>query len=146
MTKPAQFLDFFKAGYVLVQFDSTCQAVKVPPSLAGNLSLVLRYDSKGCKDVHVDKVGVGALMAFGGTEYETYVPWYAVYLMSCGDGRGVGYPMDAPKDQEDVKPTVREVSDEDLPPAGEPPARCEWVPRLIQGGNTPKAPTGTKAA
>ena len=49
-------------------------------------------------DLEVDEYGVHATLSFSRAAHRTVVPWSAVYVVACDDGRGVLYSEDVPPD------------------------------------------------
>ena len=49
-------------------------------------------------DLEVDEYGVRATLSFSRAAHLTVVPWSAVYVVACDDGRGVLYSEDVPPD------------------------------------------------
>ena len=49
-------------------------------------------------DLEVDDYGVRATLSFSRAAHRTVVPWSAVYVVACDDGRGVLYSEDVPPD------------------------------------------------
>jgi hypothetical protein len=49
-------------------------------------------------DLEIDAYGVRATLSFSRTPQLTVVPWSAVYVVACDDGRGVLYQEDVPED------------------------------------------------
>jgi stringent starvation protein B len=95
------FLSFLGEGWVSVHLDARRSGVKVPDELAGNRHLVLQYGRSmpiPIPDLRVDEEGVSATLSFSRVPYQTFIPWSAVYIVACTDGRGVLYDEDVPKD------------------------------------------------
>ena len=100
-SKRDAFLSFLGEGWVSVHLDARRPGVKVPDELAGNRHLVLQYGRSmpiPIPDLRVDEAGVTATLSFSRVPHETFIPWSAVYIVACTDGRGVLYDEDVPKD------------------------------------------------
>jgi stringent starvation protein B len=100
-TKRDAFLSFLGEGWVSVHLDARRSGVKVPDELAGTRHLVLQYGRSmpiPIPDLRVDEEGVSATLSFSRVPYQTFIPWSAVYIVACTDGRGVLYDEDVPKD------------------------------------------------
>src|SRR5438045_6822548 len=75
--------------------------VVVPPPLRDEPNLVLQYGHDlpiPIPDLEVDEYGVRATLSFSRAAHRTVVPWSAVYVVACDDGRGVLYSEDVPPD------------------------------------------------
>lgn len=73
----------------------------VPPHLRGEPHLVLQYGHDlpiPIPDLEIDEHGVRATLSFSKSPQRTVVPWSAVYVVACDDGRGVLYHEDVPED------------------------------------------------
>jgi hypothetical protein len=73
----------------------------VPAHLRGEAHLVLQYGHDlpiSIPDLEIDDYGVRATLSFARTPQLTVVPWSAVYVVACDDGRGVLYQEDVPED------------------------------------------------
>jgi hypothetical protein len=73
----------------------------VPQQLRGEPHLVLQYGHDlpiPIPDLEVDEYGVRATLSFSRAAHLTVVPWSAVYVVACDDGRGVLYSEDVPPD------------------------------------------------
>src|SRR3954465_12943575 len=100
-TKRDAFLSFLGEGWGSVHLDARRGGVKVPDELAGNRHLVLQYGRSmpiPIPDLRVDEEGVPAPLSFSRIPNQTFIPWSAVYIVACTDGRGVLYDEDVPKD------------------------------------------------
>jgi stringent starvation protein B len=99
--KKDAFLAFLKEGWVWVHLDARHPGVSVPAELAQNPRLVLQYGYNmpiPIPDLAVDERGITATLSFSRMPHRTFVPWSAVYIVSCTDGRGVVYFEDVPED------------------------------------------------
>jgi stringent starvation protein B len=100
-TKRDAFLAFLGEGWVSIHLDARRTGVRVPDELAANRHLVLQYGRSmpiPIPDLRVDEAGVSATLSFSRVPHETFVPWGAIYIVACTDGRGVLYDEDVPKD------------------------------------------------
>ena len=73
----------------------------MPQALRGEPHLVLQYGHDlpiPIPDLEVDEYGVRATLSFSRAAHLTVVPWSAVYVVACDDGRGVLYSEDVPPD------------------------------------------------
>lgn len=56
-------------------------------------------------DLEVTEEGISATLSFSRVPHRTYVPWTAVYAISCTNGCGVLYREDVPNDAAVAIPT-----------------------------------------
>ena len=108
---------FLGEGWVSVHLDARRKGVRVPPELNDTRHLVLQYGRDmpiPIPDLVVGDEGITATLSFARTPHQTFVPWSAIYIVSCTDGRGILYYEDVP---EDVSVAVRSADGEsrDLP-------------------------------
>ena len=81
--------------------DARRPGVVVPDSLRGEPHLVLQYGHDlpiPIPDLEIDDYGVRATLSFSRTAHRTVIPWSAVYVVACDDGRGILYSEDVPQD------------------------------------------------
>lgn len=100
-SKRDAFLAFFGEGWVSIHLDARREGVEVPSEFADNRHLVLQYGQNmpiPIPDLSVNDKGVSATLSFSRTPYRTFVPWSAVYIVACTDGRGILYYEDVPED------------------------------------------------
>src|SRR5581483_11721316 len=100
-SKQEAFLAFLQGGWTSLHLDARRPAVVVPAHLRGEAHLVLQYGHDlpiPIPDLEVDEDGVRATLSFSKTPQRTFVPWEAVYVVACVDGRGVLYHEDVPED------------------------------------------------
>jgi stringent starvation protein B len=119
-SKRDAFLAFYGDGWVSVHLDARRLGVKVPPEFLDNRHLVLQYGRDmpvAIPDLLVDDDGIFATLSFSRTPHETFIPWSAVYIVACTDGRGILYYEDVP---EDVSLVARAVDPETGEPVEEP--------------------------
>jgi stringent starvation protein B len=100
-SKRDAFNAFFGEGWVSIHLDARRDGVKVPDEHNGNRHLVLQYGQNmpiPIPDLRVDDLGITATLSFSRTPHRTFVPWTAVYIVACNDGRGILYYEDVPED------------------------------------------------
>jgi stringent starvation protein B len=100
-SKRDAFLAFFGEGWVSIHLDARRDGVQVPDEFGDNRHLVLQYGQNmpiPIPDLDVNEKGVTATLSFSRTPYRTFVPWSAVYIVACNDGRGILYYEDVPED------------------------------------------------
>src|SRR3954471_2142711 len=100
-TKQQAFLALLREGWTSLHLDARRAGVIVPPHLRGEPHLVLQYGYDlpiPILDLEVDEHGVHATLSFSKNPQRTVVPWSAVYVVACEDGRGVLYHEDVPED------------------------------------------------
>jgi stringent starvation protein B len=56
-------------------------------------------------DLEVNEAGVSATLSFSRVYHRTYIPWHAVYAVTCTNGCGVLYREDMPADVALATPT-----------------------------------------
>ena len=100
-SKRDAFNAFFGEGWVSIHLDARREGVKVPEEHTSNRHLVLQYGQNmpiPIPDLKVDDDGITATLSFSRTPHRTFVPWTAVYIVACNDGRGILYYEDVPED------------------------------------------------
>ncbi|HVZ71302.1 MAG TPA: hypothetical protein VHJ20_02915 [Polyangia bacterium] len=100
-SKQDAFLALLREGWTSLHLDARRPGVIVPTHLRGEAHLVLQYGHDlpiPIPDLEVDAYGVRATLSFSRTPQLTVVPWSAVYVVACDDGRGVLYQEDVPED------------------------------------------------
>src|SRR5438477_1203440 len=100
-SKQQAFLALLREGWTSLHLDARRPGVVVPPGLRGEPHLVLQYGHDlpiPIPDLEVDDYGVRATLSFSRAAHRTVVPWSAVYVVVCDDGRGVLYSEDVPPD------------------------------------------------
>jgi stringent starvation protein B len=105
-SKQQAFLALLREGWTSLHLDARRPGVVVPQQLHGEPHLVLQYGHDlpiPIPDLEVDDYGVRATLSFSRTAHRTVVPWSAVYVVACDDGRGV-------LDSEDVPPDVTVIA------------------------------------
>jgi stringent starvation protein B len=100
-SKQDAFLALLREGWTSLHLDARRPGVIVPAHLRGEAHLVLQYGHDlpiSIPDLEVDDYGVRATLSFSRLPQLTVVPWSAVYVVACDDGRGVLYQEDVPED------------------------------------------------
>jgi stringent starvation protein B len=100
-SKREAFLAFLREGWVSLHLDARRPGVEVPETFAAEPHLVLQYGRNmpiPIPDLDVTEQGVSATLSFSRTPYRTQVPWSAVYVVACTDGRGILYYEDVPQE------------------------------------------------
>ena len=100
-SKQQAFLALLREGWTSLHLDARRPGVIVPDPLRGEPHLVLQYGHDlpiPIPDLEVDDYGVHATLSFSRAAHRTVVPWSAVYVVACDDGRGVLYSEDVPPD------------------------------------------------
>ena len=100
-SKQQAFLALLREGWTSLHLDARRPGVIVPEQLRGEPHLVLQYGHDlpiPIPDLEVDEYGVHATLSFSRAAHRTVVPWSAVYVVACDDGRGVLYSEDVPPD------------------------------------------------
>jgi len=100
-SKQQAFLALLREGWTSLHLDARRPGVVVPTQLHGEPHLVLQYGHDlpiPIPDLEVDDYGVRATLSFSRAAHRTVVPWSAVYVVVCDDGRGVLYSEDVPPD------------------------------------------------
>jgi len=94
-------LALLREGWTSLHLDARRPGVVVPETLRGEPHLVLQYGHDlpiPIPDLEIDDYGVRATLSFSRTAHRTVVPWSAVYVVACDDGRGILYSEDVPQD------------------------------------------------
>jgi stringent starvation protein B len=108
-----------------LHLDARRPGVVVPVNLKREAHLVLQYGHDlpiPIPDLEVDDYGVRATLSFSRTAHVTVVPWSAVYVVACDDGRGVLYTEDVPNDVAVISARAKGPDDAPLETEGEIPA------------------------
>jgi stringent starvation protein B len=127
-TKRAAFMAFLREGWVSLHLDARRAGVVVPQTFAHEPHLVLQYGRNmpiPIPDLDVTDEGVSATLSFSRAPHHTHVPWSAVYVVACTDGRGILYYEDVPQEVSlmtppaggapTATPTLSQVDDDDEP-------------------------------
>jgi hypothetical protein len=100
-SKHEVFQALLREGWTSLHLDARRPGVIVPPHLRAEPHLVLQYGHDlpiPIPDLEVDEHGVRATLSFSKNPQRTVIPWSAVYVVTCDDGRGVLYHEDVPED------------------------------------------------
>jgi stringent starvation protein B len=100
-SKHEVFLALLREGWTSLHLDARRAGVIVPPHLRAEPHLVLQYGYDlpiPISDLEIDDDGVRATLSFSKNPQRTVIPWSAVYVVTCVDGRGVLYHEDVPED------------------------------------------------
>lgn len=150
-----------------IYVDARRPGVSVPAHLQGEARLVLQYGLNmpvPVEDLEVTEGGIKATLSFSRQPHSTLIPWTAVYVIACTDGRGVLYQEDVPAEllttapdaepegaEADARPALASVApaagppaEDDAEPAPPPPrTRLKSVPMPVEPepeGAKPDAP------
>ena len=110
-SKRDAFLDLLREGWASLHLDARCPGVVVPAPFSSEGHLVLQYGRNmpiPIADLEVTDAGVSATLSFSRVSHRTYVPWHAVYAVTCTNGCAFLYHEDMPADTAVAMP-----SDED---------------------------------
>jgi stringent starvation protein B len=100
-SKKDAFLALLRAGWASLHLDARSPGVVVPAPFSSQAHLVLQYGRNmpiPIADLEVTDAGVSATLSFSRVSHRTYVPWHAVYAVTCTNGCGVLYREDMPAD------------------------------------------------
>ena len=100
-SKRDAFLDLLREGWASLHLDARCPGVVVPAPFSSEGHLVLQYGRNmpiPIADLEVTDAGVSATLSFSRVPHRTYVPWDAVYAVTCTNGCAVLYHEDMPAD------------------------------------------------
>jgi stringent starvation protein B len=107
-SKRDAFLALLRAGWASLHLDARFPGVVVPAPFSSQAHLVLQYGRNmpiPITDLEITEAGVSATLSFSRVSHRTYVPWSAVYAVSCTNGCGVLYREDIPEDVALATPT-----------------------------------------
>jgi stringent starvation protein B len=107
-SKRDAFLALLRAGWASLHLDARSPGVVVPAPFSSQAHLVLQYGRNmpiPITDLEVTEAGVTATLSFSRVSHRTYVPWHAVYAVTCTNGCGVLYREDMPTDVALATPT-----------------------------------------
>ena len=107
-SKRDAFLALLRAGWASLHLDARCAGVVVPAPFSSQAHLVLQYGRNmpiPITDLEVNEAGVSATLSFSRVSHRTYVPWHAVYAVTCTNGCGMIYHEDMPADVALATPT-----------------------------------------
>jgi stringent starvation protein B len=111
------FLALLRAGWASLHLDARSPGVVVPAPFSSHAHLVLQYGRNmpiAISDLEVTDAGVSATLSFARIPHRTYVPWTAVYAVTCTNGCGVLYAEDIPADVAVATPTDIGIVDMDV--------------------------------
>jgi stringent starvation protein B len=100
-SKREAFLALLREGWTSLHLDARRSGVILPANLRNEAHLVLQYGHDlpiPIPDLEVDEYGVRATLSFQRMPHLTVVPWSAVYVVVCNDGRGILFAEDVPED------------------------------------------------
>jgi stringent starvation protein B len=107
-SKRDAFLALLRAGWASLHLDARSPGVVVPAPFSSHAHLVLQYGRNmpiPIADLEVTEAGVSATLSFSRIPHRTYVPWSAVYAVTCTNGCGVLYREDIPAEVALATPT-----------------------------------------
>jgi len=107
-SKKDAFLALLRAGWASLHLDARHAGVVVPAPFGSQAHLVLQYGRNmpiPITDLEITDAGVSATLSFARVPHRTYIPWSAVYAVSCTNGCGVLYREDIPEDVAVATPT-----------------------------------------
>src|ERR1039457_2767984 len=90
-SKRDAFLALLRAGWASLHLDARCPGVVVPAPFSSQAHLVLQYGRNmpiPITDLEVNEAGVSATLSFSRVYHRTYIPWHAVYAVTCTNGCG----------------------------------------------------------
>jgi len=100
-SKQEAFLTLLSEGWVALHLDARRPGVVVPAPFSSQAQLVLQYGRSmpiPIPDLEVTAAGVSATLSFSRVPHRTYVPWSAVFAVTCTNGCGAIYREDAPRE------------------------------------------------
>ncbi len=95
----------------------------MPGPFASHPHLVLQYGQNmpiPIPDLEVTEDGVSATLSFSRVPHRTYVPWSAVYVISCTDASGVLYREDLPTELHGFGEPLAETASDSVTDASTP--------------------------
>ena len=119
-SKQQAFLALLREGWTSLHIDARRPGVIVPAAFRREAHLVLQYGHDlpiPIPDLEVDEYGVRATLSFSRNAQLTVIPWTAVYVVACDDGRGVLYSEDVPEDVPVI--AARQTIESDAAPEGD---------------------------
>jgi stringent starvation protein B len=137
-SKQKTFLSMLTEGWVSLHLDARRPGVVVPAPFSSHPHLVLQYGKNmpvPIPDLEATEAGVSATLSFSRVPHRTYVPWSAVYVISCTDASGVLYREDLPDELRGLGEPLAESASESVPEAGEAdpkpvtdaPVEAQWL-------------------
>jgi len=100
-SKQEAFLSLLSEGWVALHLDARRPGVVVPAPFSSQAQLVLQYGRNmpiPIPDLEVTAAGVSATLSFSRVPHRTYVPWSAVFAVTCTNGCGALYREDVPRE------------------------------------------------
>ena len=100
-SKQEAFLTLLSEGWVALHLDARRPGVVVPAPFSSQAQLVLQYGRSmpiPIPDLEVTAAGVSATLSFSRVPHRTYVPWSAVFAVTCTNGCGALYREDVPRE------------------------------------------------
>jgi stringent starvation protein B len=116
-SKRDAFLALLRAGWASLHLDARSPGVVVPAPFSSQAHLVLQYGRNmpiPIADLEVTEAGISATLSFSRVSHRTYVPWNAVYAVTCTNGCGVLYREDMPADVALATPMDAEMTDSEV--------------------------------
>ena len=113
-SKRDAFLELLREGWASLHLDARCPGVVVPAPFSSEGHLVLQYGRNmpiRIEDLEVTDAGVSATLSFSRVPHRTYVPWHAVYAVTCTNGCAVLYHEDMPADTAVAMPSDEDPGD-----------------------------------
>jgi stringent starvation protein B len=93
---------FFDEGmefdHVLVQLDSRAEGVDVPAHLSQDPALTLKLSHLFQGDTTHDEEAITSYLRFSGNYYCCYLPWTAIWGMTCSKGENKVWAEDLPRE------------------------------------------------
>ena len=136
-----------------VYIDARRTGVSVPDNLRNEARLVLQYGLNmpvPVEDLEVTEDGVKATLSFARQPHKTLIPWTAIYVIACTDGRGVLYQEDVPaellvaahggQDDRDGQEERGDTDGEPLHKGGASPLLA-MTPPTLPGDDSPLGPS-----
>jgi stringent starvation protein B len=148
-SKHEVFLALLRDSWTSLHLDARRPGVIVPAHLKSEPYLVLQYGYDlpiPISDLEVDEHGVRATLSFSKHPQRTVVPWSAVYVVTCDDGRCVLYQEDVPEDVSIIAthPRSDSVSEEaDIEALAEVDAQAEEAADEMPAAEVESAAEGT---
>jgi len=113
-SKRDAFLELLSSGWASLHLDARCPGVVVPAPFSSEGHLVLQYGRNmpiPIADLEVTDAGVSATLSFSRVPHRTYVPWDAVYAVTCTNGCAVLYHEDMPADTAVAMPSDEDATE-----------------------------------
>lgn len=82
--KRKTFEKFIATATVTTVFNSCLPGVVLPAEFVGKLQMQLNWSLKfNIPDLKVDESGIRGTLSFGGNPFQVFVPWHALYMVTC---------------------------------------------------------------